>query len=205
MPPRRANDRRRGQPQVSEVNVSEIIDCNTCGQAFERRAKRCSKRCFSCRFWAKVNKDGPTARLELGPCWVWVGRVWNHGYGSIDEHGQRILAHRASWEIANGPLPKWSGRIETVVRHRCDNPICVRPGHLEVGTALDNMADCKNRGRKSRGERHPHSKLTEADVKEIRRACATKTASRREIARRFGVGPTIITHIANRQKWTHVA
>ncbi len=115
------------------------------------------------RFWLSVNKDGPTIRPELGPCWVWLKSTDRGGYGRLRvgrSSGPRtsdvLAAHRVAFWIASGvrPLPT------VVVMHKCDNPICVRSEHLEAGTHADNCADKVAKGRHARGDssgarRHP--------------------------------------------------
>jgi transcriptional regulator with XRE-family HTH domain len=94
------------------------------------------------KFWDFVDKDGPevAGRSHLGRCWVWTGPANEKrgGYG----RWRRALAHRHSWELANGPIPDglW-------ILHHCDNPPCVNPAHLYAGTHLDNMRDMAERGR----------------------------------------------------------
>lgn len=95
------------------------------------------------RFWAKVNKDGPTVRAELGPCWAWTADRNHKGYGRLQLGGNVVeLAHRYSWALHVGPIPEGM-----LVCHHCDNPVCVRPEHLFVGTAKDNTADMIAKGR----------------------------------------------------------
>lgn len=90
------------------------------------------------RFWAKVRKSKG--------CWEWTGAKQHNGYGFIHTGGHVIRrplrAHRASWELHYGPIPAglW-------VLHRCDNPSCVRPDHLFLGSRSDNMKDCAAKGR----------------------------------------------------------
>lgn len=85
------------------------------------------------RFWAKVEK-GPD-------CWEWKA-FRNKGYGKFTYNGRMYLAHRLSWILTNGPIPDGLG-----VLHSCDNPPCVNPDHLFLGTQLDNMRDASNKGR----------------------------------------------------------
>ena len=93
------------------------------------------------RFWAKVAiGDG---------CWTWTAAITAFGYGVIQWQGKKRPAHRIAWELTYGPIPagKW-------VLHKCDNPPCVRPDHLFLGTVIDNVADMVAKGRQVRGDRH---------------------------------------------------
>lgn len=90
------------------------------------------------RFWTKVDKT-PT-------CWLWTAKLNGTGYGSIGVKGKKYLAHRLSYEIANGPFDK-----ALFVLHRCDVRNCVRPDHLWLGTQSDNMLDCQAKGRNPNG------------------------------------------------------
>jgi hypothetical protein len=93
------------------------------------------------RFLKKVNKHGPRVPL-LGRCWVWTGSSFTTGYGSFWMFGKLLLATRVAYEIWVGPIPTFK-----FVLHKCDNPSCVRPSHLYVGTQQDNADDRKARGR----------------------------------------------------------
>ena len=96
---------------------------------------------LSDKFWARVSKD-PT---HPKGCWEWIAGKFDNGYGSVGIRGKTEKASRLSWEITTG-VP--AGTL--YVLHHCDNPICVRPDHLFLGTAKDNALDCKSKGRNTR-------------------------------------------------------
>lgn len=151
------------------------------------------------RFWAKVAK-GPE-------CWEWTGSLMRNGYGQLGiERAPRrtVLAHRLSWEINNGPIP--SGMF---VCHHCDNPPCVNPSHLFIGTAADNNRDARQKGRlvsKNHpfGEAHAMAKLTDALVRDIREQVANRNQTRIALARCLGVSRDTIEKVVKRQIWRHV-
>lgn len=153
------------------------------------------------RFWDKVDKA--TGLGPNGDCWEWTGaRQWN-GYGRIfvywdSAKGSRSdVAHRVGFELQFGPIP-----TGTHVRHRCDNRVCVRGEHLELGSAADNVRDMHSRGRARTvtGADSPAAKLTESDVREILRLHESGL-SHREIATRVNVGKTMVGSICSGQKW----
>jgi len=134
------------------------------------------------RFWKYVEKnDG---------CWNWIGDLDKKGYGRINSggnNGKILFAHRASWMIHFGEPDKH-------VCHHCDNPRCVRPDHLFLGTDKDNMADMSRKGRGPGphflGEDHPMAKLTNRQVEEIKEALKSyKKGDRtiRTLAKKYGV------------------
>lgn len=152
---------------------------------------------FEEQFWARVERaDG---------CWAWLGPRKQGSYGVTRSPDRRpIGAHRLAWQLANG---RALGRHEYVC-HRCDNPICVRPDHLFVGSQLDNMRDAKAKGRTrnpnpARGERCKTSKLTPEAVTEIRRAFLAGEGCR-PIARRFGIDRAQVKRIVRGQSWAHL-
>lgn len=111
------------------------------------------------RFFSKVDKTKD--------CWVYTGATWkNTGYGSFSIGKKTYRAHRFSYEIFNGAIKKG-----LFVLHKCDNPSCVNPNHLFLGSHTDNMKDksMKNRCNIPTGVNHWHSKFSESDVEEIKR------------------------------------
>ena len=146
------------------------------------------------RFWAKVDKS------NAGGCWVWTAGRTPKGYGTIRRGGNgtpKVLAHRLSYEFAYGPFP-----VRLMVLHSCDNPPCVNPDHLFLGTGADNAADrdWKGRGTKPplhRRATHPRAKLTEEQVAEIRASSDPQYV----LARRYNIGTSQISAIRNGKSW----
>lgn len=136
-------------------------------------------------FWSQVDRRG------ADECWPWTGRCHEFGYGLT---GSNAKAHRISWALANGREP---GPLE--VCHSCDNPPCVNPSHLWLGTHADNMADM---GRKQRAGNRA---LTPEQVQEARRLfkpwCRTNGAG--AIARRFGVPAASIHNAVSGRTYRH--
>ena len=134
-------------------------------------------------------------------CWEWphkpeVGQ--RAGYGQINYEEHHLRAYVLSYRLHHGDIPNGM-----VVRHECNNPICVHPNHLLLGTVADNSQDMILAGNSTRGERSHMAKLTEADVVKIRREVAQGQIYR-EIAARYGVSRRAISHIANGSTWSHV-
>lgn len=127
------------------------------------------------------------------PCWVYQGPLERGGYGQrICRNGVRLTAHRFSWVAAHGAIPEGLS-----VLHHCDNPPCVRPDHLFLGTIQDNHDDQVAKGRQLSGERHPRARLTKADVDAIRRS----DAPTQDLAKHYGVSGTHIRRIKGGQAW----
>lgn len=159
------------------------------------------------RFWAKVNKDGPTPSHcpDLGPCWEWTGFRSRAGYGQLGigrVSDGLVYTHRFSWTMHHGPIP-----TGMCVLHKCDNPACVNPVHLFLGTQADNLRDMNTKGRGNpiggrwaRGSAHHGSKLTESAVVEIR----SSAESLNSCALRFGVSKKLVLLVRQRKVWVHV-
>jgi DNA-binding XRE family transcriptional regulator len=115
-------------------------------------------------------------------------------------HGKNIKAHRFSYELHHGPIPDG-----LLVRHKCDNPPCVNPDHLEVGTKADNGRDMMERNRYHyfRGSDHHAAKVTEQDVRVIRQRIASGVTCR-QLAAEYGVNETTISAIKRRRTWNHL-
>jgi hypothetical protein len=166
------------------------------------------------RFWSRVDKQGPIHPV-CGQCWSWTSRQNEDGYGSMRVNGKETRVHRVSWEIHNGPIP---GGLH--VLHRCDNPSCVNPAHLFLGTHNDNMADmyAKQRRQAARGERNGSRTKPERCPRGERQGLAVLTAesvlkirdqynhgaSLAELGRTYGVDRSTISAVVTRETWKHV-
>lgn len=128
-------------------------------------------------------------------CWLWIGAVVANGYGSIKKGITSVRAHRAAWGLFRGPIPN-----RKCVLHKCDTPLCVNPDHLFLGSHSDNTFDMINKGRQSEGEKHPASRLKEADVRSI----LASTGSESTLADKFHVSRATIYLIRNGKRWKHL-
>lgn len=199
--------------------------CAHCGQPFftwpaelrrsPRHGRFCSKSC-SARSKRRPLAEVFAAKHHHGAadeCWPWIGARNSQGYGIIqqwnyDTHPRsaiRVAAHRLSWELHRGPIPDG-----LFVCHSCDNPPCVNPAHLFVGTHQDNMDDRTRKGRQglklhperaSRGESRPGARLTYEKAEEIRRMRA-EGVTFVALAARFGVSRGTIGNVIYRKDWT---
>ena len=165
------------------------------------------------RFWRHVDKSGG--------CWVWRGGKDRRGYGLFRGHRSKMVrAHRFSWELHNQDvIPEGM-----LVCHHCDNPPCVRPDHLFVGTVQDNSDDMILKGRSSRcgnsglqngsytrpdkrprGERSGVHKVSNEQVRAIRTMWATSELSQTSIGALFGLTGSNVSCIVRRKTWRHIA
>jgi len=133
-----------------------------------------------------------------GECWAWTAGKNTKGYGHFKwATGDVRQAHRASWEIHNGPVPEGQQ-----VLHKCDNPACVNPDHLFLGTNDDNVADRVAKGRSARlaGEKNPRAKLTADQVTVIRSSSAPLSA----LAKEYGVSIAAAGYARRGDHWKNI-
>jgi hypothetical protein len=157
-------------------------------------------------FWKRVDKFGATSVSAKTPCWQWTGKtIDSQGYGfvGVKVNGKwlGVRAHRFSWELHKGRIPN-----DMCVLHVCDNPSCVNPKHLFLGTRLDNTKDMVNKTRQARGERNGQAILNEKQVRFIKKKykAGCRKYGCRAFAKQFGVDPATICLIANGTNWKHV-
>lgn len=176
------------------------------------RGRASTRRPIEDRFWEKVDKSGD--------CWNWMGSKDKHGYGVLSVENRPMRANRLCWIINEGPIPKGLH-----VLHTCDNPACVRPDHLFLGTHADNMQDCAKKGRvgsqvhperyprgprplgqqqQVRGEAHGKAKLNDAVVRRIREL-DTQGYNYTQIGCMFNVGRNTVRRVIQRECWQHVS
>ncbi len=149
------------------------------------------------RFLAKIN-------IDQNGCWNWVGAHDLKGYGQVKIrrlHKTVLLAHRISYQHYIGDISK-----NMYICHKCDNPQCVNPEHLFVGTHQDNMDDMISKGRYKhpnvKGTKNPKSKLTEQDVYQIIKLLPIYT--NKDIGNKFNVSHSTISCIRRGKVWTHI-
>ena len=140
------------------------------------------------RFWARIRKTRG--------CWQWVGLTDEDGYGRIGVKRTMLGAHRVSWEFHRGAIPEG-----LCVLHTCDNPACMNPDHLFLGTNQENTHDRYLKGRSAAGENNGNAKLSRQEVRDIRKLSSTGRCTRKELASRFNVTSKMIGYIVRRQNW----
>ena len=146
--------------------------------------------------------NGLDSAPEVG-CWEWKRSKNIYGYGTLKVNGKTVTAHKTAYELFVGEVPDG-----LLVLHSCDNPSCINPAHLHVGTQSDNMKECYERGRSSikpvslKGEKNGSAKLTSADVNEIRKmlSCGKK---QQQIAEVFKISQSQVSNIARERRWAY--
>ena len=202
---------------VAECNRAAVA-LGLCGKHYQRMkangdpslARSLRGAPFEFRFWSRVRKSAS--------CWEWIGPKTKDGYGRLSRDGKQVRAHRASYEMRHGPI-----RSGMVVCHRCDNPSCVNPDHLFLGTAADNVRDMHTKGRANvpsrsggqhwtkykpdriaRGGTAKRSPLTDGAVLEIRRRFRDGGVTQRALAADFGTTYKNINLIVHGKTWKHL-
>lgn len=153
------------------------------------------------RFWYKVKKSED--------CWEWQAARMSSGYGMMRLNGVSTGAHRISWMLHYGDIPKG-----VCVCHKCDNRLCVRPDHLFLGTQADNIRDMMNKGRIARGKQlnHPNQKgdknhnavVTEKQVRHVLLMYYKENKKQAEISRIVGLTYANVWAIVHRKSWKHI-
>lgn len=140
------------------------------------------------KFWKYVEVN-----FLKGCCWHWTGKKNGHGYGIITQDGKDLRAHRISYKLHFGQIPKGN-----LIRHDCDNPECCNPCHLTPGSQKDNMGDAAKRNRLPSGKRHHWGKISDAEVREIyRRRKNGETGA--DLAREFKISQQRVCDIFKRR------
>lgn len=151
------------------------------------------------RFWSKVQRCSHPGDCTTC-CWLWTAGTVRRGYGCLRVEGRTRLAHKLAYELTMGPLLPLPGLH---ICHRCDNPACVNPAHLWIGTPGDNMADRQSKKRGVRGENHGRARLNACQVQEIRAASACGMRQC-DLAKVFNVSHTTIRRIVQGERWGHI-
>ena len=187
-----------------------VNECSVEGCKLESSARGWCKKHYSCwyRTGSLVLKGKIIKSLEEklmenympipeSGCWIWTACVDERGYGYVRSNGRMMRTHRASWLIHNGQIPKG-----LCVLHKCEVPSCINPNHLFLGTQQDNIKDMDNKGRRKslKGESNHKAKLTESDIREIRKS----TDNNKNDSKKYGVLPWAISKVKNRDSWKHI-
>lgn len=202
----------RGGPQGDNRGARWICQCD-CGTirlvkaTYLRNSKSTSCGCAG-KYSLSKSKDRFFKRIGVPDavtgCWPWLGPFTRGNYGCVFFMGKTYRANRVSYLLHKGDI-----RDGFIVCHKCDNPSCVNPDHLFLGTYKDNNLDMHAKGRapksnrKIAGESNVWAKLTDSCVKEIRRLVA-EGITKAEVGRKFGIRDSHVCKIVQRKLWAHV-
>lgn len=174
--------------------------CRRCKQSFVPLGASSHYCSLWCRFFSKVQMHKPDK------CWEWLGSKAPDGYSKFLVKHKSTNAHRTAYELFYGPIPEHGSHHGICVLHKCDNRGCVNPHHLFLGTQGDNIRDMLSKNRRKKtylGEDNPAARLTEKQVKEIRKYLQCNV-SMAHLSRVYGVGKTTISHIKYKETWQHI-
>ena len=177
--------------------MRHLVGCQVCSKEVEKPhpGKFCSLSCAGQSYRVTPEKFMERVEKQSDGCWKWTGTT-RRGYGVVGRDYKSVLAHRLAYEYLVGEIPNGM-----YVCHRCDNPICVNPEHLFLGTQIDNMADMVKKCRQARGASCKHNRLSEDEVLQIRSHLRSgKTL--REISLQFGVAHSTIWRIRSEETWS---
>jgi len=143
-------------------------------------------------FWSHVRKD----------CWCYTATRSHAGHGHLKRHAnghyKHFQAHAYSWIIHFGEIPDG-----LCVLHKCDNPCCVNPEHLYLGTRRQNNEEASRKGRTAKGETHYAAKLSNDTVIEMRRLYSDGH-TQKALAQKYGIGQGLVSRVVRRKSWEHV-
>ena len=148
------------------------------------------------RFWDKVQKT------KKDKCWIWLACKDKNGYGQFYLNGKSEKSHRVSYMLAN----RCSILKNFNILHKCDNPCCVNPKHLFLGTQKDNVKDMIHKGRRSdtKGNANGHAKINDQDVIEIKRLFHEDKLNQTQISQLYPINNRMISRIITGQAWSHI-
>lgn len=187
---------------VQQIPAYQTLQCPQCHKLFQAERSQVKARKFCS---VKCKGDSQTGSVierflknvkQTSTCWLWIGGK-RRGYGALRIKGKQEAAHRISYRLFKGAIPE-----NLLVLHHCDVPDCVNPGHLFLGTPLDNIRDMfsKKRDRHVKGEESGNHKLTNEQVIEICNASVPHA----DLALKFGVHRSTISLIKSKQHWKHL-
>ena len=186
--------------------------CENCHSVFEIKPSRvssgrgrfCSRSC--CTAWRNRFKNMPLGSFKKSAngCWLWLGGKDGRGYGVAWNGKHWEKAHRLYYKIFRGPIP-----VGLSICHHCDNPPCINPAHLFVGTQKDNVRDAISKNRFSYpkirpGHKNPNAKLTPNQVRAIRSRYSFRKCTSKQLGREYNVSPTVILMVVHRHAYKNV-